>query len=171
MDQTHSVELVGVLGVQSAAVGRFAVPDDPVHLRPSRCAMSVAKGIALKSSQQGDPLFLPQVRPPANVVRSSLSGELRRQFLIVVEPFHFSSWQSGVWKGVDAVAMPFLAVVAIQALPAHVQPTVSFQQPRRGTCIHSFTPSSTCTCMPKLTAARAATIADTDHRSPRNHHH
>jgi hypothetical protein len=43
MDQTHSVELVGVLGVQSAAVGRFAVPDDPVHLRPSRCAMSVAK--------------------------------------------------------------------------------------------------------------------------------
>ncbi len=43
MDRTHCVELVGVLGVQSAAIGRLAVPDDPVHLRLSRCAMIVAK--------------------------------------------------------------------------------------------------------------------------------
>uniref|UniRef100_A0A0E0RGR2 Uncharacterized protein n=1 Tax=Oryza rufipogon TaxID=4529 RepID=A0A0E0RGR2_ORYRU len=126
MDRTHCVEFVGVLDVQSAAVGRFAVPDNPVHLRPSRCAMSVArvpgKGLPRENCAADKEIlsfFLKSGRRPTSSVPRS---------------------RSGVWKEADAVAMPFLAVAG-----ASFTPSSPFKRYRRmsnpqGTCIHSFTP-------------------------------
>ncbi|BAF26164.1 uncharacterized protein [Oryza sativa Japonica Group] len=71
------------------------------------------------------------------------------------------------------------AVIAIQASPAHVRPSVSLQERRSPVATHACTHSHrmktsrslTCLSMPRTTSACATVSADSDHRSPRDHHH
>jgi hypothetical protein len=73
----NCVALIAALGVQSAAARRFAVPDDPVRLKPSQRAIRVASTFsskALKNPSQchrekGDWRLLPQLRLPSTIAK------------------------------------------------------------------------------------------------------